>query len=96
MRDVASEGISHVYKQTRHPEEGHARGWGVWRVPMPRRGGLPLFCFGAEWLYLVAGRDVVSEGISNAALTKVDRHRIAWCVVAYHRGRQMQFFAMTS
>ena len=77
MRDVVSVGISNVYKQTRHPEEGHARGWVVWRVPMPRRGGLPLFCFGAEWLYLVAVCDVVSEGISNAALTKVDRHRIA-------------------
>ena len=58
---------------------------------MPRRGGLPLFCFVAERLYSVAGR----VGISKAALTKVDRHRIAWCVVGYQRGRQMQFFAMT-
>ena len=44
---------------------------------MPRRGGLPLFCFVAGRLYSVARRDVVSEGISNAALTMVDRHRIA-------------------
>ena len=28
-------------------------------------------------LYTVAGRDVTSVGISKAALTKVDRHRIA-------------------
>ena len=62
---------------------------------MPQRGGLPLFCFVAEWLYLVAVRDVECVGISNAALTKVDRHRIACIVVAYQRGRQMQFFAMT-
>ena len=34
-------------------------------------------------LYTVAGRDVASVGISEAALTKVDRHRIAWRVVAY-------------
>ena len=44
---------------------------------MPRRGGLPLFCFVAERLYSVAVRDVASMGISEAALTKVDRHRIA-------------------
>ena len=51
---------------------------------MPRRGGLPLFCFVAERLYFVAGRDVAgAEGISKAALTMVDRHRIAWSVVAY-------------
>ena len=50
---------------------------------MPRRGGLPLFCFVAERLYSVAVRDVTREGISKAALTMVDRHRIAWSVVAY-------------
>ena len=44
---------------------------------MPRHGGLPLFCFVAVRLYLVAVRDVACEGISKAALTKVDRHRIA-------------------
>ena len=37
----------------------------------------------AERLYSVAGRDIASVGISEAALTMVDRHRIAWSVVAY-------------
>ena len=46
-------------------------------------------------LILIAVRDVACMGISNAALTKVDRHRIAWSVVAYQLSRQMQFFAMT-
>ena len=62
---------------------------------MPRRGGLPLFCFVAERLYSVAVGDAASAGISKAALTKVDRHRIAWSVVGYQRDHQMQFFAMT-
>ena len=31
----------------------------------------------AERLYSVAGRDIASVGISEAALTMVDRHRIA-------------------
>ena len=44
---------------------------------MPRRGGLPLFCFVAKRLYSVAVRDVECVSISEAALTKVDRHRIA-------------------
>ena len=48
-------------------------------------------------LYTIAGRDIASVGgISKAALTKVDRHRIAWSAVAYQLGRRMQFFAMTS
>ena len=36
-------------------------------------------------LYTIAGRDIASVGggISKAALTKVDRHRIAWSAVAY-------------
>ena len=55
-------------------------------VFMLRRGGLPLFCFVAERLYSVAVRDVECVSISEAALTKVDRHRIAWCVVGYQRG----------
>ena len=37
----------------------------------------------AERLYSVAVRDVASVGISKAALIMVDRHRIAWSVVAY-------------
>ena len=37
-----------------------------------------------------------AEGISKAALTMVDRHRIAWNVIAYQRGHRMQFFAMTN
>ena len=32
---------------------------------MPRRGGLPLFCFVAERLYSVARRDIASVGISK-------------------------------
>ena len=64
-------------------------------VSMPRRGGLPLFCSVAERLYSVAVRDVACMGISEAALTKVDRHRIAWSVVGYQQSCQMQLFAMT-
>ena len=74
----------HRNKSTRHPEEGHSQGWGVLVVSMPRRGGLPLFCFVAKRLYSVAKRlysvarrDVECVSISKAALTKVDRHRIA-------------------
>ena len=65
---------------TRHPEEGHARGWGMLIVSMPRRGGLPLFIRRCRAVIL---RCEAQVGISKAAFAMVDRHRIAWNVVAY-------------
>ena len=63
----------------------YAPTWGSSTVLL-RCGAVILCCEG----------DVECVSISKAALTKVDRHRIACIVVAYQRGRQMQFFAMTN
>ena len=49
----------------------------------PDVGVFRCLCAVAERLYSVAVRDIASVGISKAALTMVDRHRIAWSVVAY-------------